>query len=190
MNILDRFLLAVCMLCLAAASLFAAVLPTGLVPPDFAAEQVRYIMSRWETSAVAAIFLVVSLYFLRRSIQRAPRKVSYDEAIVVQGENGQVRVAVQAVKALVEKTALHEAGVNAAKADVKVESKRKESMEMADVSVKLRLSVAPQANVPTLGSRVQEEIREVLKQSIGLPVEEIVVFVDTIAQEQKKRAIQ
>lgn len=189
MSIFDKILLALYSLCVTAVSILLLVLPTGLLEQDFVMAQAVYVMSRWETCGVAAVFLLASLRFLKISLGGSG-KVSYDEAVVFCGEKGQVRVAVSAIKELIEKTAQHEAGVNSAKVQIKVQAGQKEGPEMAAAQIKIRLSVVPEAHVPTLGDTVQQNVKEVLRKSVGLTAEDIVVFIDTISHEQRKRVIQ
>lgn len=189
MSIFDKILLALYSLCITAVSLVLIALPTGFVKQDFVINQILYVMSRWETCGVAAVFLLASLRFLKISLSGSG-KVSYDEAVVLCGESGQVRIAVSAVRELIEKTAQHEAGVNSAKAEVHVQAAKKDAMETADVRIRIKLSVIPEAHVPTLGDKVQQKVKNVLNESVGMRVDDIVVFVDTISHEQKKRVIQ
>jgi uncharacterized alkaline shock family protein YloU len=190
MNIFAKFVLAVYMLVMIAASLMAAVLPTGLIGQEFVLEKVSFIMGRWETCGIAAGFLLVSAYLLRASLTGGKRTASYDEAIVLSGLNGKVKIASAALKELLEKIACHEAGVNSAKAEIKVESDEKDVQEAAKVKIRLRLSVSPEANVPLLGESLQEKLQDALKKSAGLAADDISIFIDTIAREVKKRVIQ
>ena len=119
MGIINRFLLFVLMIGLVLLSVLMLLLCMGAVPEPVWLNELHYILSRRETVAVSAVVLVLALHLLGVSLKgRAERTRETGDFILLQNEQGDVRVALPAIRAMAEQTLLSLRGVRMAKVRV------------------------------------------------------------------------
>ncbi|MGP1367284.1 MAG: alkaline shock response membrane anchor protein AmaP [Schwartzia sp. (in: firmicutes)] len=159
----NRFLLFLYALAIALASLGLAALWFHLLPQAVIENELAFLLSRWETLAGAAVAFLWSIHFMGCSI--SSDKASADtEAVVLKGAGGEVRVAVAAVRDMVEKSALMIDGVLNAKARVSARRRGDDSV----VDIALRVAVADKENVAALSDSLRAEVRQRVSGTLGI----------------------
>lgn len=163
MGYFNRFLLFLYALGIALASLGLAALCLHLLPQAVIENEMAFLLSRWETLAGAAVAFLWSVHFMRCNLStgKAPEET---EAVVLRGAGGEVRVAVAAVRDMVEKSALTIDGVLNAQAKV---SARRQG-EASTVEIALRVAVEEKENVAALSDRIRAEVRQRVTGTLGM----------------------
>ena len=119
MGIINRFLLFVLMIGLAVLAVLMLLLCMGAVPEPVWLNELHYILSRRETVAASVVVLVLALHLLGVSLRgRAERTRETGDFILLQNEQGGVRVALPAIRAMAEQTLIGMRGVRVAKVRV------------------------------------------------------------------------
>lgn len=187
MGFLDRFFLLIYSLAVFVLSIGILILCTQLVSFDFVWTNFIYLSGRWETAVVAMVVALISLRLLRVSIKFDKMPRVHKEAIVVHGNIGDVQVAVDAVKNLIDKMARSIKGVRDVKVQVHV--KMVDAIEKMSITIKLVLS--QENNVIETSDMVRETVKGSLNQIVGLTDFDLEVIVDDIsnAPVQKQRVV-
>ena len=119
MGIINRFLLFVLMIGLALLAVLMLLLCMGAVPEPVWLNELHYILSRRETVAASVVVLVLALHLLGVSLRgRAERTRESGDFILLQNEQGGVRVALPAIRAMAEQTLIGMRGVRMVKVRV------------------------------------------------------------------------
>ena len=186
MGYINRFLLFLYTLAIALAALGVIVLCLPVFPIPVILNETAFVLSRWETLAVAALVFILSVHLLACSFsggsKREEKKEKEPEAVVVHGEGGEVRVAVPAVSNLAEKCALKVQGVESANA--KVESRRVaggEGKVSSSVAIRLDLELGARKNVAQVSDAVRAAVSEQMNEVLGLADYSIDISVAEIA---------
>ena len=186
MGYINRFLLFLYTLAIALAALGVIVLCLPVFPIPVILNETAFVLSRWETLAVAALVFILSVHLLACSFsggsKREEKKEKEPEAVVVHGEGGEVRVAVPAVSNLAEKCAMKVQGVESANA--KVESRRVaggEGKVSSSVTIRLDLELGARKNVAQVSDAVRAAVSEQVNEVLGLEDYSIDISVAEIA---------
>ena len=186
MGYINRFLLFLYTLAIALAALGVIVLCLPVFPIPVILNETAFVLSRWETLAVAALVFILSVHLLACSFsggsKREEKKEKEPEAVVVHGEGGEVRVAVPAVSNLAEKCALKVQGVE--NANAKVESRRVaggEGKVSSSVAIRLDLELGARKNVAQVSDAVRAAVSEQVNEVLGLEDYSIDISVAEIA---------
>ena len=186
MGYINRFLLFLYTLAIALAALGVIVLCLPVFPIPVILNETAFVLSRWETLAVAALVFILSVHLLACSFsggsKREEKKEKEPEAVVVHGEGGEVRVAVPAVSNLAEKCAMKVQGVESANA--KVESRRVaggEGKVSSSVTIRLDLELGARKNVAQVSDAVRAAVSEQVNEVLGLKDYSIDISVAEIA---------
>ena len=186
MGYINRFLLFLYTLAIALAALGVIVLCLPVFPIPVILNETAFVLSRWETLAVAALVFILSVHLLACSFsggsKREEKKEKEPEAVVVHGEGGEVRVAVPAVSNLAEKCALKVQGVE--NANAKVESRRVaggEGKVSSSVTIRLDLELGARKNVAQVSDAVRAAVSEQVNEVLGLKDYSIDISVAEIA---------
>ena len=186
MGYINRFLLFLYTLAIALAALGVIVLCLPVFPIPVILNETAFVLSRWETLAVAALVFILSVHLLACSFsggsKREEKKEKEPEAVVVHGEGGEVRVAVPAVSNLAEKCAMKVQGVESANA--KVESRRVaggEGKVSSSVAIRLDLELGARKNVAQVSDAVRAAVSEQVNEVLGLEDYSIDISVAEIA---------
>ncbi|MBS3872824.1 MAG: alkaline shock response membrane anchor protein AmaP [Firmicutes bacterium] len=175
MNIFDRIMLSLYTLAVAVVTLLVVGAYLNF-PPGWGYEDLGLLLTRWELIPVAIYFFVFSVRFLVSGLRRdRPSKA----AITHQGELGDVRIAVSAVRNLALRTAQNVRGVHTAKARVQLGE--------PGLQVSLEVSVAQGSHIPTLTTILQEEVKRNLEVSTGVTVLAVKVLVVEMSPAPKHR---
>lgn len=148
MGIINRFLLFVLMIGLALLAVLMLLLCMGAVPEPVWLNELHYILSRRETVAASVVVLVLALHLLGVSLRgRAERTRETGDFILLQNEQGGVRVALPAIRAMAEQTLIGMRGVRMAKVRVqrvRATSKAPETLRLVlDLTVGSHTPVGP-----------------------------------------------
>lgn len=169
MGIINRILLFFFSLSVAALSLVVLAACLGVLPESVWLNELQYALTRPETIAGAVVVFLIAFQLFCCSFRRTrPAEHAKGEYLVLQNEAGAVRVALDAVRRLVEQTATGLPGIRLARAKVyRVHSGR--GAEAADqLKLVLDLSIGRGLNVNEVSASAAKEIREELQEVMGL----------------------
>jgi len=176
MSIIDRVMLSLYTLAVAAVSLLVFGAFFGF-PPGFYPDELGALLTRWEALLVALFFLLFSVRFLLSGIRRErPSRT----AITHQGELGDVRISLSAIRNLAQRTALSVRGVHNAKVRVGLVDK--------GLEITVELSATQDSNIPTLTTQLQDTVRKHIEVCTGVSVLSVrVVVIEMVATSSRVR---
>lgn len=187
MGVINRFLLL--LLSLAAAVLSLAVIgaASGLLAETVWLDSLHYALSRRETIALAAAAFLISLKLLGCVFHRSHEKATgRGEYVIESSPQGEVRVALDAVKNLTERLAREAHGVRDARVRVKVQNNR----DGASLALALNLTIGREAEVKKLTEHLTGSIQQHLAQTMALtdvPVSIVISDVSDAVPDRKHR---
>jgi len=120
---------------------------------------------------ILGILLVVYILIGLRLLWVIVKPERKKQAVVHEGTMGQVRVALAAIEALAEKTSAAMPGIKEVKAKV-VPSPQ-------GIALHLKLSTAPDINIPSVSQDIQREVTDNIYKVVGLTVSEVRVAVES-----------
>lgn len=187
MGYINRFLLFLFALAVALAALGVIALCLPVFPVPAILNDAAYLLSRWETIAVAALVFLLSVHLAACSLTCGPKsgekkEKKEPEAVVVHGASGDVRVAIPAVSGLAEKSASKVHGVESVEA--KVESRRgtgEDGASSSKVAVGLTAVLAAGQNVAQVSDAVRAAVSEQMNEVLGLADYSIDISIAEIA---------
>ena len=165
MGIINRFILFLYTLFFAVLSLGVGALVLQVVPEHAVWNEFQYASAQWQTGAAAAVLFLLSIHLLGCSFASSGKGREEREVILVHAETGDVRVAVEAVRNMVDKIARTMPGVR--DVNVKAASVRKKENE-ASVRIVLKLVLGQEANVAAVSDRLRAEIGRQLEETVGI----------------------
>ena len=115
-----------------------------------------------------AVYIIMGLRIIWASVKPQHR---IRQALVHEGGMGQVRVSLDAIEALAEKTTSAVPGVKEVKAKVVSSPK--------GVALHLKLISAPDVNIPEMSENIQHDVKESILNVVGLAVLEVLVAVES-----------
>lgn len=169
MGIINRILLFFFSLGAMALSLVVLAACIGVLPESVWLNELHYALTRPEMIAGAAVAFLITFQLFCCSFRRTrPVERESGEYLVLQNEAGAVRVALDAVRSLVEQTASNLPGIRLARAKAyRVHSgSGKEAVD--NLKLVLNLSVGRGLNVNEVSVAAAKEIREELREVMGL----------------------
>jgi len=175
MGIFDRIILTIYTFLVTLISIGVILISLRLVSLDWAWTTLGFINQNWEVSLVGALFLLVSVRLLFAGVRSRRGK----NRIIHHNEMGDVHISLDAVENLVEKAARNVRGIR----NVKVYA----SHSSAGVKLYLKAVVSPESHVPTVTADVQERVRNYIKNTVGVELAEIQIFVNNISNDFKAR---
>ncbi len=189
MGIINRFFLFVFALFLVLLSLAVLAVCLQVVPEHYWLNELRFVLGRPETIVVSAVAFFLSLHLVLLSFSRqAPKSVSHGELVMVESSAGQVGVALDAVRSLVDKLVRDVRGIRDAK--VKVKSAPKGAGE--PLSVSLALIIGQETNVAEVSEAVSNMVSSQLQNILGysqVPVEVLITDITNAAPDRKHRVV-
>ncbi len=182
MGFFNRFLLFLYALLVAMAALGVIALCLNVLPPAVLQNELRFLLSRWETIAAAAFIFLWSVHMMGCSFARSEKskekKKDEPEAVLLKTATGEVKVATGAVCGLIEKSAIGVFGVREAHAKVHSSAQSEGSLVEAAVDV----AVDDDQNVGTVSDYIRGEVDRSMKQVLGLETYKLTVAVTEIAR--------
>lgn len=190
MGIFNRFLLLLLSLATAASALIVLGIATGLVPTDVWQNELNFILSRYETLAVAVLVLLVSLKLIVAAFSRNTKKSEQrkGEYLITKNDGGEVRIALDAVRTLVTRLAGETAGVREATTRVKVSGAKDEKK----LAIALSLIVGREASAAALTQALTATVRSQLAETMALedvPLDIVITGVIDEPPVRKKRVV-
>ena len=175
MGIFDRIILTIYTFLLAFLSLGVILISLRLVPLEYVWTSLKFIYEHQEMSLVGSVFFLVSIRLLLAGLRSRRGKNS----IVHHNEMGDVYISLDAVENLVEKAARQVRGVR----NIKVFASH------ADSGLKLQVKavISPEHNVPAVTAEIQERVNTYIKNTVGIELAEMKIFVKNISNEFKAR---
>lgn len=175
MGIIDRIILSIYTLLLAFISMGVILLSLRLISLDLIWTGISHISGQWEAGLIGAVFLLMSIRLLLAGLRSSLVK----DSIVHHNDMGDIHISYDAIKNLVEKTARHTRGVR----DVKVIVNR----DGQGLKVSLKVVVSPEVNVPSISAELQQRIHEYIKNTVGVELTDVEVFVENISNDFKAK---
>lgn len=190
MGIFNRFLLLLLSLATAASALIVLGIATGLVPTGVWQNELNFILSRYETLAVAVLVLLVSLKLIGAAFARTSKDSTQHkgEYLITKNDGGEVRIALDAVRTLVTRLASETAGVREARTQVRVSGPR----AAKKLSVALALVVGREVNATSLTQALTATIAGQLAATMALedvPLDIVITGVTDEPPVRKKRVV-
>lgn len=176
MGIIDRIILSIYTLLLAVASLGVTLLSVRLISLEFIWTTLSYIHGQWEVGFVGVLFFLVSVRLLLAGMRT---RNGERETIVHHLDMGDVHISLDAVKNLVEKTARHIRGVR----NVKVVVGHNEQ----GIRIRIKAVVSPESNVPSVSVEMQKRVQEYVKNTVGVELIDIQIFIENISNDFKAK---
>ena len=184
MGLINRFLLLLYALAVAAAAVGVAALCFGVVPRTFVLEQAAFWLSRWETVGGAVIVFLASLYVIVTCVfHREAKPDKEKEAVVIRSETGEVRVAVPAVAEMAEKIASKIYGVESVSANVSSTPPKANEKGSSSVVVGLQVGINDGHNVAAISDAIRTTVSEHMAKTLGFTGCAINISVTEIAEE-------
>ncbi|SFT34102.1 hypothetical protein SAMN02910356_00109 [Selenomonas sp. GACV-9] len=181
MGIINRFLLLLLSLAVAALSLAVLLAALGKLPEEVWLDSIRYALGRMETIAGAAVVFLLSLRLLGQVFARSGEQTtSKGEYVIESSANGEVRVALDAVRNLVDRLAREAHGVR----DVRVKVQAKNHKDGATLALTLDLTVGREADVPKLSEQLKATVQQQLIQTMNLTDVPVNIVVADISDKQ------
>ena len=179
MGYINRFLLFLYALAVAVLSLGVVALCLQVVPEYVILNELRFLLSRWETIAAAAVVFFWSIHLLGCSVSGSSRAAHVDkEVILVQGASGEIRVAVDAIKNMAEKAAQAISGVREAK--VRVRSERSAETG-SSVKIGIHIVIGQEQNVAAISDAIRSSAEQHLHETVGVQDFALEIAVDDIS---------
>lgn len=166
MGYINRFLLLIYALAIAAVALGTIVLCFHILPTDEVLNEVKFLLSRWETIATAAVVFLLSVHLLGCAVSTdSAFGHSSGEFLLLTGATGKVTVTVEAIKNLIEKSVLAVSGVRDVKSKVKTVTLKDGSPEL---NIQLFLSVGQDRRVTGIADSVRNDVIQNVEKVFGL----------------------
>lgn len=177
MNILDKLLVIISSLLLAAISIVMIVFSCGLIEAQFFWTRLAMLHGRWEVSVIAAIFLIISLKLIFSSLKTQKQP----EILVNSCELGNTIMSENAIESLVLKISRDIKNIQ----DVKVKLKKQDD----GISIMLKLMVDYDVNIPDLSDELRNTIKDYVENTAGVIVKDVNIKVDNVSNPSSKQAV-
>jgi len=169
----DRIILSIYTLFLAFLSIGVILLSLRLISLDLIWTGISHISGQWEAGLVGVVFLLINIRLLLAGMRSRLIK----DAIVHHNDMGDIHISYDAIKNLVEKTARHTRGVRGVKVSVKRDGQ--------GLKVSIKAVVSPEVHVPTISAELQQKIHEYIKNTVGVELTDVAIFVENISNDFK-----
>jgi uncharacterized alkaline shock family protein YloU len=169
MGIINRILLFFYTIGIALLSLGIIVLCLQVVPANYAWNEFLYLCGRWETGVAAFVVFLISIELFGLTFAGKAKKTRSDkDALIVHGELGEVKVAVDAIRNLVDRTTRCVHGVRDVKAKVEAQVPKDSPEAAAVVNIELKLVIGQESNVAEVSDEIQKQVKRHLQDFIGI----------------------
>jgi uncharacterized alkaline shock family protein YloU len=169
-SILDRILLVVLALCSLFVSVFAFLLGVGVFGDGSVASVVSVAEYPYNiyTIVFSIVFALVSIRFLFYRVGSAE-----PDYVVLQGENGQIRISYLTIQQLANRTGRSIRGVQ--------EFETRVRNGQAGVLLSARVKAIPDVDLARVGSEIQQAVKDYVEKSTGITVERVLVNIAELA---------
>ena len=190
MNVINRIILFFYSLAFGAVSLLVMALYARVLPDAQIWNEFLYLCSRWETLAGAALVLLLSLYLLLGCFSSSSKEVSANEAVIVRGKMGDIRISVAALKNMADRIARSTNGVRDAKIRfrlVKNKDAKGDKNKALQPAFKLRLVIGENCDIVAISDDIKYQLTHQLNDYIGIENAKIEIAVDSISDRPAAR---
>lgn len=192
MSVINRIILFFYALAFGAVSLLTLVLFARFIPDAQIWNEFLYLCSRWETVLVATVIFICSLYLVIQSLSTHSKDVSANEAAIIQGKMGDVRISLAALKNMADKIARSIQGVRDVKVKLKMTKAQTKDKTLLP-NFKLRLIVGEDHNIVAISDELKIMLNAYLEKYIGIEQAIINIEVESISNNStannKKRVV-
>ncbi len=192
MSVINRIILFFYALAFGAVSLLTLVLFARFIPDAQIWNEFLYLCSRWETVLVATVIFICSLYLVIQSLSTHSKDVSANEAAIIQGKMGDVRISLAALKNMADKIARSIQGVRDVKVKLKMTKAQTKDKTLLP-NFKLRLIVGEDHNIVAISDELKMMLNAYLEKYIGIEQAIINIEVESISNNStannKKRVV-
>lgn len=192
MSVINRIILFFYALAFGAVSLLTLVLFARFIPDVQIWNEFLYLCSRWETVLVATVIFICSLYLVIQSLSTHSKDVSANEAAIIQGKMGDVRISLIALKNMADKIARSIQGVRDVKVKLKMTKAQTKDKTLLP-NFKLRLIVGEDHNIVAISDELKMMLNAYLAKYIGIEQAIINIEVESISNNStannKKRVV-
>lgn len=192
MSVINRIILFFYALAFGAVSLLTLVLFARFIPDAQIWNEFLYLCSRWETVLVATVIFICSLYLVIQSLSTHSKDVSANEAAIIQGKMGDVRISLVALKNMADKIARSIQGVRDVKVKLKMTKAQTKDKTLLP-NFKLRLIVGEDHNIVAISDELKMMLNAYLAKYIGIEQAIINIEVESISNNStannKKRVV-
>lgn len=175
MGIFDRIILTIYTFLLTFLSLGVIFISLRLVSLELVGTSLALIYGQWEAGLVGAVFLLVSVRLLLAGLRSRRSK----EGIVHHNELGDVHISLDAVENLVTKAARHVRGVRGIKVSA--------CQYGPGLKVYVKAVISPESHVPTVTAEIQDRVNKYIKNTVGVELAEMRIFVENISSDFKSK---
>ena len=175
MGIFDRIILTIYTFLLTFLSLGVIMISLRLIPLDFVWTGISFIYDHREVSLVGAVFFLVSIRLLLAGVRSRRSKNN----IVHHNDMGDIYISLDAVENLVEKVARQVRGVR----NIRVFASHADS----GLKISVKAVISPESHVPSVTAEVQERVNAYVKNTVGIELAEMKIFVKNISNDFKAR---
>ena len=182
MGIVNRLLLFICALLLLVLSLAGLGMALGLLPEALWLEQLRFALQQQETMLALAVLAFVSLHFLGvacRAAKGETNGLEQGEVLTLQTPNGEVQVALIAIRNLLSRVLKEVHGVR--DAEVRVKRQRARKGEQERLSVRVSLVLGREVSVQKAGDAVRDRAEQILLETFGLAEVPVTVHIADVS---------
>jgi len=180
MGIFNRFLLAIYGLTTGIVFALIAMAIFNVFTEHVWLNELRFALPKEEVRIFVGVMLLFSVYFFLYALFVSNKKKSNKDFVLLKGENGDVKVAVTAVKNLVENVVLRLQGVRGVK--VKVDAKGDNS----EFSIKETVTLGEGVDAIAAANIIRQETIKSLADSLGIKEVPVDVSVEDFSNNKEK----
>ena len=175
MNIADRVMLALYTVIMAIISALVIAFSAGAISFETVSYYIQAFQGSWEIITASVLFFLISIRLLITGMNIGANK----EITVHIGDEGYVRISIEAIKKFIEQSALQVRGVHTVKARVKTEGDF--------IKAKLLAGILPEANIPETSRILQKKIKDSMKDTVGRELSDVEIIFNTISYEARNK---
>ncbi len=186
MGIVSRFFLLLYVLAVFISVIIFAGVCLQLIPKQIWQSYLNYIIVQRETVVVLAVMIFFSLFFLGYVFSSRKNENAVGEILLKEGQPGEVRVAIEAIKRVIERAALSISGVR--ETSVTILKNKGE----APVAVRLAIVLGQGHAAPTVSEAVVNNVNKAIFTALqigSVPVEVKVKDITNAVVERKQRVV-
>ncbi len=167
----------------AGAALFVLL---GGMSDDALWNEFSYARANWQSHAVAGVVLLVSIKLFFASFCTSGKKKLDNEAVVVQGDMGDIYVAIPAVRDMIERAAGSCHGVREVNSRVEFVNGKSNS-EIGRLKLSLHIVIGQEHKVSGISDAIRKAVAERMEAVVGVSEFDLDIRVDEIASTPVKK---
>ena len=186
MSVINRGLLFFYTIFVAVFACLALFVLLGGMSDDALWNEFSYVRSHWQFHAVAGIVLLASIKLFFASFCTSGEKKLDNEAVVVQGDMGDVYVAIPAIRDMIEKAAGSCHGVREANSSVEFINGKNDS-EIGKLKIGIHIVIGQEHKVSVISDSIRKSVTERMEAVVGVSEFDMDIRVDEIASTPAKK---